>query len=103
MSGSARLVINRPAGAWRDRLRAYHVLLDGQRLGVIRAGETIGSDIAAGPHLVQAKIDWSGSPPLEFDAEPGTEIVLRVEPAGNAFMAWQAYGSTSWLRLTRIS
>ncbi len=98
-----RVVVRRPDGVWRDLLRAYELVVDGQFYGKIRCGEEVRFEVAAGPHWAQARIDWTGSPRLAFDAAPGAEVVLQVRPAGNSLMLWQLLGSTTYLRLKRVA
>src|SRR5690349_22213744 len=44
-----------------DRLRGYHVLLDGDQIGEVRAGETLLYDVGPGHHELQLKISWCWS------------------------------------------
>ncbi|MGC5030460.1 hypothetical protein [Micromonospora sp. DT229] len=103
MTELGRVVVRRPHGFWRDHLRAYELVVDGQPYGRVRRGEEVRFEVTPGRHWAQARIDWTGSPRLTFDAAPGDEVVLQVEPAGNSFMLWQLLGSTSYLRLTRVA
>ena len=57
-----------------DRLRSYEVLLDGNLVGRINAGEVFEYDISPGEHGLQLKIDWCGSPTLDFAIEDGEVI-----------------------------
>ncbi|MEV6695239.1 hypothetical protein AB0M35_27580 [Micromonospora sp. NPDC051196] len=103
MTELVRVVVRRPHGFWRDQLRAYELVVDGQSYGRIRRGEEVRFEVAPGSHWAQARIDWTGSPRLAFHAAPGDEVVLQVEPAGNSLMLWQLLGSTTYLRLTRVA
>ena len=38
-----------------------------------------------GPHIVAARIDWSGNPEVTVHVPPGGQVTLEVEPAGDAF------------------
>jgi hypothetical protein len=49
-----------------DRLRAYQVVLDGQKIAGIRDGETKEIPVSAGEHLLSLKIDWCGSKTIKF-------------------------------------
>jgi hypothetical protein len=58
---------------WRDRLGSYRVLVDGAEVGRLRSGETIEAEIASGSHVLSVKVDWVGSPEIQF-ATDGAEI-----------------------------
>ncbi|SDO22397.1 hypothetical protein [Geodermatophilus sp. DSM 45219] len=79
-SGSGALVVSRPAGWYQDRLRRYEVLVDGRVAGRLRRGEDLRLDVPAGRHSVQARIDWTGSPPVEVDVPPAGSVTVTVTP-----------------------
>ena len=98
-----RLTIARPAGTWRDVMRAYQLLVDGTVVGQIRTEETLQVTISPGRHRIQARIDWSGSRAVEFEAAAGADVRFRVQPAGNLLnIFWQIFTSDRWLQLTRL-
>ncbi|WP_155370224.1 hypothetical protein [Catellatospora vulcania] len=90
----------RPRGGWRDRMRAYCLVVDGSVIGEIRRGQVVRVPVHPGRHQVRATIDWTGSPQVTVDVPAGSEARFRVEPAGNALMVWQVLSLTGWLRLT---
>jgi len=95
------LVVVRPPNSWRDRLRAYRILVDGMSRGEVRSGAELRVELSPGCHEVQARIDWSGSPPQEVTVAPGSTVQVLVEPAGNPLQAiTQIFGRDRWLRLT---
>jgi len=57
-----------------DKVRAYRIELDGQAVGRINAGQTVEIRVATGEHSIVAKIDWCGSPPLNFDIREGETL-----------------------------
>jgi hypothetical protein len=74
-------------------------VVDDEEVGKIGPGEQLSIPSSPGPHVVQARIDWSGSPRLTVNVPEGTSHLV-VRPAGNAAMAlFQAFGLTSYLRL----
>jgi hypothetical protein len=100
---TAQLVVHRPPAVWRDRVRAYRLLVDDEFCGKVHPGQTLAVTVPAGRHWAQARIDWSGSPRVEFEVPAGGEVHLVVEPAGNSLTAlWQLFGTTTWLRLTKV-
>ncbi len=71
----ATLVVRRDKG-YADRIRKYRILVDGVEIGKLGEEESIRKEISEGPHVVEAKIDWCGSQPLELNAQPGEEAVI---------------------------
>jgi hypothetical protein len=79
-----RIELRRETGHYRDRLRAYKVLVDGEPAGAIKAGETLTLPAAPGRHAVQLRISWCRSPELEVDVPAGGAVALRCRPGGSA-------------------
>jgi hypothetical protein len=79
-SPSGELVVSRPAGWYQDLLRRYEVVVDGRVAGRLRRGEELRVDVPAGRHRVQARIDWTGSPPVEVDVPPSGTVTVTVTP-----------------------
>jgi hypothetical protein len=77
---SGQIVVERESRAWRDRLRAYKVLVDGSRVASIRRGERITIPTAEGRHRVQLVIDWARSATLQVEVPPNGTVVLRCRP-----------------------
>lgn len=75
-------MIARRAGGYRDRLRSYIVEVDGGAVGEVAPGSEVRLDLPAGSHQVVARIDWTGSDPVEVTVVSGGSTVLRVEPTG---------------------
>jgi hypothetical protein len=95
------LVVERAKKAWRDRARSYRIQIDGVTWFSVRRGERREVDLAAGPHRIRAKIDWTGSPELEFSIFPGSTTSFLVEPAGSSFSALsQIVGRSRYLKLS---
>ncbi len=99
MSRPSVIAFYRPPGVWRDRLRAYRLVVNGVQVGAIRRGQVVRVAVQPGRHHVRAEIDWTGSPWAAVDVPAGSEVRVQVEPAGNALMIWQMFGADSWLRL----
>lgn len=74
--GEGTILVDRPELGWMDQLRAYRVIVDGQESGRTSNGETKALPVAAGPHVVQLRIDWSGSKPLKVDVAQGSAVRL---------------------------
>jgi hypothetical protein len=63
-----------------DHLRAYHVLLDGDQIGEVRAGETLLYDVGPGRHEFQLKIDWCWSRKIQLALDAGSSVRLSCSP-----------------------
>ena len=97
MTVIATLTVERPSGAWIDRARAFHIIVDGEEKGVLRCGRELSLALPHGTHTVRARLDWTGSDDLPVHLGPGATVRLRVEPRGTRFAASRRY-----LRLTRV-
>lgn len=69
------LTVRRDKG-FADKLRKYRILLDGVEIGKLAEGTALRQDISEGPHVVEARVDWCGSQPLEFDARAGEQVAV---------------------------
>jgi hypothetical protein len=76
--------VRRLPAPYRDRLRAYDVLIDDAVVGAVRDGDEICCSIPAGDHVIRVKIDWSGSRPLSFSLAAGQWASFECEPSGGA-------------------
>jgi hypothetical protein len=65
----------RRAKEFADYLRSYTILLDGDKLGEIKNGETREFPISPGQHQLRMKIDWCGSMTIPFVAATDSEIL----------------------------
>ena len=63
--------------------RDYTVLLDGQRVGKIAAGQSCEYPLTPGEHTIRLRIDWTGSKTLPFDLGAGEtkDFCCRPRPA----------------------
>jgi hypothetical protein len=89
---TATLEVHRSQEDDRDRGRAYWIKIDGKRVGKLRRGETAKYPVAPGPHTVQARIDWTGSPVLPVDVSADAPTRVVVSPAGLPYEFWLAIG-----------
>lgn len=63
---------------WMDKFRKYRILIDGVEVGRIKQGVELTCEVAEGPHVVEARIDWCSAEPLAVDV--GSEdVVVRVK------------------------
>ena len=95
-----QIVITRPSGKYRDGKRRYRIEVDGSRAGTIGPGEELVIPIATGTHVVQARIDWAGSPRVSVAVTDEHSPRLVVCPAGSAATALlQIFSRTRYLKL----
>lgn len=101
-SATATLLVRRPPHRMRDAGRSYRIELDGEPHGHVGPGETQVWKVPPGKYRVQAKIDWTGSAPLEVDLVEGTTVWLAVEP--KSWIQWTLGGmrKSGYLRLSRV-
>ncbi|HUR26915.1 MAG TPA: hypothetical protein VM509_01905, partial [Planctomycetota bacterium] len=71
----ATLTVQRDKG-WADKIRRYRILVDGLEIGRMAEGEVIRHTLTDGMHVIEARIDWCGSPPLQFEMLSTDKIVL---------------------------
>ena len=100
------LTITRDSG-YADRLRAYRVVLDGERIGEVRNGGTKEFSIESGKHALSLRIDWCGSATVEFVATPEEKPAFQVKSSlrGKLFLSlWYVlFARNSYLVLERTS
>jgi hypothetical protein len=97
-----QVVVVRPSKPWRDRLRRYRIEIDGVSSGTVRAGKTVTIETSEGPHVIQARIDWTGSPKVDITVTREKPTKLVVRPAGRGgspAVRAQLLGRETWLIL----
>jgi hypothetical protein len=98
---AARIVVRRPRGGYRDRLRSYVIEIDGDEIGKVARDEQVEFPVEPGEHNVRAVIDWSGSSLVQVEVGAGETVRLTVQPAGSAAAAiFQLWKRDSWLTLS---
>lgn len=98
----ATLVVTRPPGGYRDAVRSYAVLVDGEQVAKLASGQEVTVDLAAGRHMVQAQINWTGSPEVELTLSAGERVAFVVDAAGGPFRLDQLFGKDRYLTLKRV-
>lgn len=78
MAQSATIRVDRTFVGFRDRFRAYKVLIDGVRVGQVKNGEAFECSADPGVHHVRLKVDWVGSPEVTVNVPPGATAVLAA-------------------------
>ena len=73
----ATLAVSRDA-AYMDSLRAYWVVVDGNRVGKIKNGQSFSFSLPPGEHTIMMKIDWCGSSTINFTVREGETVYFRT-------------------------
>jgi hypothetical protein len=97
---AARIVVRRPEGGYRDRIRSYWIEIDGVRTGKVARGEQGDFPVTPGAHNVKAVVDWLGSPTIQVEVAAGETTRLTVEPGGSAFQPWHIFKREGYLTLS---
>lgn len=100
MANTSRIVFWRPRWRPRDLARTYVVDLDGSPRGRLRPGGELSLNVMPGRHVVQARIDWTGSPKHEISVTRDSIVRVCVEPNGGMLQVWRLFTRTGGLRLT---
>lgn len=102
MQTTPTITVTREAGGYRDRMRAYKILIDKTVVGAIKPGESLTVPVASGSHTVQMKVDWCTSPTLTINAAAEANAVLTCAPAGSAITApFSMFRPGAYIRLER--
>ena len=81
-----------------DVLRTYKVVIDGNRVGDIRRGETKTFDVPAGQHEIHLEIDWAKSRNLGLNLSSGdvASLTCSARPPNSG---WTALASKNYIKL----
>lgn len=104
MTRVASIEVQRELGGLTDHLRSYKVILDGNVVARLRAGESCAFDVAPGCHELFLKIDWGRSEKIDVDLTGGQTAKFFCAPRGNVFtgLYWATIGSRRSIALTQI-
>ena len=91
LPGSGMLTLAREPSKWKDRLRAYEVVVDDNVIAKIKGGEQLDLPLAAGRHAIYLKIDWCRSRVVDVDVRPGGTIRLHCK-SGSIQGLWRIEG-----------
>lgn len=81
-------------------LRSYALDLNGHPCGRLKPGAEVSVNVMPGRHVLQARIDWTGSPRHEIKVKRESVVRVCVEPTGWPWELWRAFSRTHYLRLT---
>jgi hypothetical protein len=63
---------------YNNRLRDYQIYIDNKKTGTIGNGEQKSFEIDEGTHIIEAKIDWCGSPKVTLEIKNDESKNLKV-------------------------
>jgi hypothetical protein len=100
---SAAIHVDREAGGYTDRARAYKVLVDGEERGTVKQGQGVEAEVDPGAHQVQMKIDWASSPTLDVELADGERAEFVCAPNASPLTAifYAFFRRSSYIRLER--
>ncbi|MBN4071946.1 hypothetical protein JYT83_00860 [bacterium AH-315-F18] len=82
---------------WTDKIRNYRILVDGIEIGSLGEGAKLKHPISEGPHVIEAKIDWCGSHPLEFSTTTEDQTVV----VKSGLRGWRVFLSIYYITFGR--
>jgi hypothetical protein len=100
----ATIRLTRRPSRWRDRLRAYVVIVDGHEAGEIKNGATEDFAVPLGDHTLCLKIDWKGSAevPLHLAAGEVAEFVCEANGSALTGVPDLLKRDKPWIALARV-
>ncbi len=92
-------------GGFTDRFRPYRILVNGALVGVVPRNCITDFHVPSGKLIVEACIDWGGSPPLVIETRPGGRVDLEVRNRWGPVLAVGAMivGARYYLCLNPVS
>ena len=85
MNDQPQITVRR-ATSYPDRFRAYEVKLDDIPVGSVRVRGALTVPVSPGKHSLLLRIDWCGSPRIDFEARPGEQLVFEC---GSSLAGWR--------------
>lgn len=73
----AKIIIQR-TNEYNNRWRDYQIYIDNKKVGTIKNGGSIEFEIEEGKHIIEAKIDWCGSPKITVEIKNDETKYLKV-------------------------
>jgi hypothetical protein len=102
---SAVIHVDRQAGGYTDRARAYKLLVDGEERGTVKHGEGLDAEVAAGAHTLQMKVDWATSPEQKVTVSEGGRAEFQCAPNASPLTAifYALFRRSNYIRLEPAS
>ena len=87
---TAELVLER-IHHYRDTIRSYHVLIEGQRVGQIRDDKTESFVLRPGSYTLRLQLLWIFSPRIVVELPTGSVTRMICGPNGGILQAWRLF------------
>ena len=87
---TAELVLER-IHHYRDTIRSYHVLIEGQRVGQIRDDKTESFVLRPGSYTLRLQLMWIFSPKVVVELPAGSVTRMICGPNGGILQAWRLF------------
>ena len=87
---TAELVLER-IHHYRDTIRSYHVLIEGQRVGQIRDDQTESFVLRPGSYTLRLQLLWIFSPTVVVELPAGGVTRMICGPNGGILQAWRLF------------
>lgn len=76
---------------YRDTIRSYHVLIEGQRVGQIRDDKTESFVLRPGSYTLRLQLLWIFSPKVVVELPAGSVTRMICGPNGGILQAWRLF------------
>jgi hypothetical protein len=74
----AEVSVYRASESWRDRLRAYSLVIDGAVVEKVKRGESATVAVTPGEHTVWMKVDWCRSRIFRIELSDNERVTLTA-------------------------
>jgi hypothetical protein len=92
-------LVLRRGDAYRDKFRAYRIIVDGRKVGKINRNSAVRIPVSAGKHTVQLKIDWCSSRELVISVAAGLSMVLECGPNDKTALFSNSFDTNNYIWL----
>jgi hypothetical protein len=75
---SAEVSVYRASESWRDRFRAYSLVIDGAVVAKVKRGESATIAVTAGEHAIWMKINWCRSRILRLELSDNESVMVAA-------------------------
>lgn len=69
-----------------NRIRSYRIYIDGKKVGTIENGEIKEFEVEEGNHIIEARIDWCGSPKVAVEIK--NDEIKKLKVSGFYLSKW---------------
>ena len=76
---------------YRDTIRSYQILIEGERVGQIRDDKTETFVLRPGSYTLRLQLLWIFSPKVVVELPAGTQTRMTCGPNGGILQAWRLF------------